>query len=457
MFQSFDIHATIFNRINKYDYFMISSGTSQFSMPYIWKKSMKAEIDTDFLYRWYTSAKGFQSASAAIKVYEDFISSEEKPFIKNDRTVCMTIGGSGAGSLVFDFLQKNYKKCNVFLVGMNYSLYERLARNKGFEVYEIIAKYSQRCIPSIEDFSDIEIEKKDKGIKNVFIFSNPNNPSGECYDLEEFSKIVSYIKEKNGFIILDQVCNLVISTIQLPLLQQVITNYNYWKECIVVNSFSKTDSIAGIRIGYVYGHKKVIKEIEEFIVNSIMNPPTFPMFPIVLVCMFRCIYLSEHHYKNNKKRTYFSRLFRHLFYMTASIVPPSMQKFANCVFDNIDFYYEQYVNEVLENEKTIYKNYNATLNILKPYIKSISKMKGGFNFCVWFNKAFRYHELELIEKMLHKTGVALLTESSFCLHPNENNQFFIRFSLACEEDGYLSALLRMRDFFESQEVFYDKY
>ena len=103
MFSEFEIHATIFNKKNKNDYFMISSGTNQFPLPEMWKDSLYHEIESDYLYRWYTSSSGFQSACSALKIYEDFLCSKGRFFPKKiNNNVCMTIGGSGAASLNFD-------------------------------------------------------------------------------------------------------------------------------------------------------------------------------------------------------------------------------------------------------------------------------------------------------------------------------------------------------------------
>ena len=105
MFRSFSLHSNIFHQKNLDDYFMISSGTNQFSMPDIWKCSICKEVESDFLYKWYTSSEGFQCITSAVKVYEDYISSDMNyRFIKSNRKVCMTSGGSGAAAYVFDFL-----------------------------------------------------------------------------------------------------------------------------------------------------------------------------------------------------------------------------------------------------------------------------------------------------------------------------------------------------------------
>ena len=208
MFCSFDAHSRVFHGNNLNNYFMISSGTNQFSMSKLWKETLYQELQTDFLYRWYTASDGFQCITSAIKVYEDYISSPiQEYFIRSERKVCMTAGGSGAASIIFEYLHEIYGKCNIILVGMNYSLYERLAKKYNFSIFELRCKQNFFSIPQLEDFDTFYPDDK----KNVFIFSLPNNPTGEIYTISQFSNIVSLIRKINGFIVLDKVCDIVIS------------------------------------------------------------------------------------------------------------------------------------------------------------------------------------------------------------------------------------------------------
>ena len=447
MFRSFDIHSRIFRSNNVSDYFMISSGTNQFSMPQIWKESIIKEIETDFLYRWYTASDGFQCITSSIKIYEDYLSGiSQRVFARSERKVCMTVGGSGAASMVFEYLQSVFGRCRIVLAGMNYSLYERLAKKHFFPVQELRCEDEPYSIPKAKDFHNLTHYSD----KTVFVFSIPNNPTGESYSAEQFSEIVSEIELCDGFIILDQVCNLVISKQIQPMLESVITTQNYWHNCAVINSFSKTEAIAGFRIGYVYGEDKLINFCSQINAKTIMNPPTFPAFPIVLTCLFRCLYINNNMYNSSVLHRDFQRMFRRLFYITSAIIPVSMREYTDSVFENLDTYYNQYITEQLENELVMQKNYAETCRIFDPYIRKVSKFRSGFNFCMWFSYPFKMNELTLIERLLEHTGVAILTESSFSLWAAHKNDFFIRFSTACKQELYDSALQRMNLFLESE-------
>ena len=85
----------------------------------------------------------------------------------------------------------------------------------------------------------------------------------------------------------------------------------------------------------------------------------------------------------------------------------------------------------------------SSAGIIKPRagcscltLQKVSKCDGGFNFCVRFRRAFQMDQISLIEKLIDRTGVAILTESSFSLNPVYDNRFLIRFSAACDQAEY---------------------
>ena len=448
MFRSFSLHSKVFHQNNLKSYFMLSSGTNQFSMADIWKESICKELESDFLYRWYTSCEGFQCVTSAVKAYEDFVSSDiNNKFLKNNRKVCMTTGGSGAASHVFDYLSNKYHDCTVVSVGMNYSLYERLSRKHGFQFIELCSDQDPYGIPEPDCFSSLKANNK-----LVFVFSLPNNPTGESYDTDTFAKIVAVIKMLNGFVIMDCVCDIVISLTPHPFLRKIITQHDFWNSCALVNSFSKSDAIAGLRIGYIYGTEELINFCSGINAGSIMNPPTFPAFPVVLICMFRCLFINKNCYNSVIDSKRIVSFYRKLFFITSAVVPLKMQQYAAMVFDNVETLYDLYVTQMLSNETIMNNNLSNTIKVFSPYISHISKIKYGFNFCLWFRNALKMDEITLIKALIENTGIAILTESSFTLRRADKKNYFIRFSTACDEQEYLYALNRIKNYME-KEVF----
>lgn len=250
-------------------------------------------------------------------------------------------------------------------------------------------------------------------------------------------------------------CDLPISKKTYPYIESVITENEMWDSAAIVNSFSKTDSTAGFRIGYIYGTQKLIEVVSEIQANSIMNPPTFPVFSIIITCMYRCMFLNRQKQSNVYREQLIRNLFRNVFFITGAIIPEQMKNYASRIFENYKFYYTSYVNEQLKNQECIFYNYKNTIKILSKYIDYYSELEGGFNFCVWFNRPFRLSELDLVKLLIDETGVAILTESAFTLYPTKHGSYFVRFSTACDKKLYWKALLRMKAIFDKGDIFDD--
>ena len=129
-----------------------------------------------------------------------------------------------------------------------------------------------------------------------------------------------------------------------------------------------------------------------------------------------------------------------------------MKLYADTVFDNAEATYRTYVSQMLINENVMKQNISHTINTFQPYINHTSKIDHGFNFCIWFSNKLNMDEISLVRELIANTGVAILTESSFTLRKANPENYFIRFSTACDENQYLSALLRMKSYME-KEVF----
>ncbi len=112
-------------------------------------------------------------------------------------------------------------------------------------------------------YSDIQSLKFDfEGLKNkiieykprILIINNPNNPLGSVFSNDELCTIIKFCSEKEIWVILDEVY------------KDLAYNYDYLHSCLYfdnlirVGSFSKSLSIPGLRLGYVFGPKEFIKK-----------------------------------------------------------------------------------------------------------------------------------------------------------------------------------------------------
>lgn len=442
----FQIHQDIFNNNNRWDYMMLSSGTNQFPMPKMWRDCLIDELCCDYTYQLYVSPYGFGTVQQAILLYENFISTQGHFLNQSvkDNKLCMTIGSSQAATLIMDYLSQNGIEKNIILVGTNYSLYEMVAREYGLHIEELRSNNS--FLPELSDLLE-RITCSDE--RDVYIFTHPNNPSGEQYTQNEFDLILDALKKRHCFAVFDQVCNWIITQNAPVLIESSITKADYWKKSVIINSFSKTESVPGMRIGYIYGNNLTIDYIFNRQCKLLMSVQSVPVLPIFFTMLFRCIFLNNKLLWNIFDQNKIIRLYRIMFYFTTSIPSQNVQTIIEYRFANLTTLYNTYINDILSNEKIIVENYEYLQTKLKNFLAGISTLQGGFNVMVCLKYTEKFTELEFVEKLLANTGIAILTESSFCIEKKNEPYFWFRISLACEKVCFQRAIDKLDEFMNS--------
>lgn len=143
---------------------------------------------------------------------------------------------NGATSAIYE-LFKFLKRKDVFLYAPLYSEYEKAAIKYKKNIYKI-NRLSE----------DIEKPEED----SIVVFVNPSTPEGYYENMQEqFSMWI----ELNCTIILDE------SFLEFEALKSMRQEINNYKKLYIIQSFSKFNSCAGVRIGAIFSHKKNIKKI----------------------------------------------------------------------------------------------------------------------------------------------------------------------------------------------------
>jgi len=154
-----------------------------------------------------------------------------------------------------------------------------------FNLYNVLANLYNAKINEIklnEDFSIPEDIYDQKG-KLLFI-NSPNDPNGKSYDNDTILKICYNFP---GIVVVDESYADFSDYTCLPLLKDV-------KNLIVCRSFSKTFSLASLRIGYALADSEIIKEM-----NRVKLP--FNINQIAQIAALSCIKHKNKVYEQNKK------------------------------------------------------------------------------------------------------------------------------------------------------------
>ncbi len=167
----------------------------------------------------------------------------------------VTNGASEALDLVFRAIYQRYGKTKVLLCRPYYYSYLPIVELAGLEPVFIDLKDGRIDIR--------EFERKIKGVKAALI-NSPSNPTGRVERLETLRAIEKLTAKKGVYVISDEVYKDLIYERENYLIKG--------SHVITINSFSKTYSMCGLRIGYLFARDpRIVEGVVDLKVHTSMN------------------------------------------------------------------------------------------------------------------------------------------------------------------------------------------
>ena len=168
------------------------------------------------------------------------------------------VNGSDEGiKLVFETFTK--PGSNVVTVTPSFELYNVYCKMFGLENRTI--EYDGDFLLSVQKISESIDENT-----HLVVLLNPNSPIGNTYSDEEFKTIISKANDVGAIVLIDEAYYY----FGAPSKMEYVNKY---KNVLVLRTFSKLCSIAGLRIGFLCGDSQLIKYVDNaqlsFNVNSI--------------------------------------------------------------------------------------------------------------------------------------------------------------------------------------------
>ena len=170
------------------------------------------------------------------------------------QSISMYTGHSDKGILVGNssneliqtvFLATCHSQDPVVVVSPGFSIYPHVAKILNLNVEEISL---------LKDFSfdTASIIKKGENAR-VIILASPNNPTGTVLDIQDIQTIAENIK---GIFVVDEAYLEFYGNTALQLLKP-------FSNIIIIRTFSKAFSLAGLRAGYLLAEKKMITQLKK--------------------------------------------------------------------------------------------------------------------------------------------------------------------------------------------------
>lgn len=161
--------------------------------------------------------------------------------------------GSGADEIINDIiLAFAGPGRDVIIPSPTFSSYEIFATVAGSNVIKVPIIRKQQQDRWFWDLDEMEIKKhftKDK--PQLLFLCYPNNPTGDYFNEE---KILSLINNFNGIVAVDEAYFEFGGKTFVERLHQ-------FPHVVVIRTFSKIFSLAGLRVGYAIGHEDIIRQL----------------------------------------------------------------------------------------------------------------------------------------------------------------------------------------------------
>ena len=188
-----------------------------------------------------------------------------------EKNVVVTVGGSEAIDIVLRAIIKPGDE--VVLPTPAYVAYAAIIEMAGAKVVEVeLSEESEfKLTPELLNKA---ISEKTKAV----ILNFPGNPTGGIMTYDDYKKIVPILKEKNIFVITDEIY----AELTYEDKHCSIACFDEIKDkTIVINGFSKAYSMTGYRIGYVLAHEDLINYINKIHQYTIMCAPTSSQYAAI--------------------------------------------------------------------------------------------------------------------------------------------------------------------------------
>lgn len=181
--------------------------------------------------------------------------------------IIVTTGGSEALFFAMNTLMDENDE--IIVPEPFYANYNGFAAAAGVNVMPIASSIdSNFALPPISDF-----EKRISPRTKAILICNPGNPTGYLYSKEEIDQLTRLVKEKDLFLIADEVYREF--TYDGEEHHSILKQAGLENHAVVIDSVSKRYSMCGARIGYLVSRNKEIVSTALKFAQARLSPPTF--------------------------------------------------------------------------------------------------------------------------------------------------------------------------------------
>ncbi|MGZ3457711.1 MAG: pyridoxal phosphate-dependent aminotransferase, partial [Archangium sp.] len=238
----------------------LSSGVNHLPAPSALRHQFAREFENNHFYRSYPGQAGgpLFLCSVLFELKHRVSRSVHRALTLGN--LCVSVGGTGGLYGCLDYLSHRAGVKSALVLGMNYSYFSLCCERWGIQYRVVNSEEPGRILPLPGEVEALLDEFR----PDLVIVTQPTNPSGEVYTQEEMSRLVSLIREHDLWLLVDEVPNMANpSESEVPHVLGCPGLDRLPEKFIFVNSFSKSRSLAGHRLGYVLGNPALVESLRK--------------------------------------------------------------------------------------------------------------------------------------------------------------------------------------------------
>ncbi len=417
-----------------------SIGITEMSAGVNWQATMQCvkdalhfEIQHDLSYRNYGRSVGGKYITDIIEICE------QKEVASTRRISCALSNGAtdGAHCLFAYFLHEGLLRNSdtVAMIGVSFPIYSSLMNRFGIQYVEVT--HQGVIVPEI----DYVLERLAKSRPRVIIISLPHNPSGVLRSTRYYEEVLNWARANGCLVIVDRVC--LMPWDDTDDISKLVYDYILDGHCFVIDSPSKSLSLAGLRLGFLLMEQRYIRGLEAEIRARCLNPIVFGT-PTLALCRIGRL-ASKIGVAETESVVRFAR--RH-FRDAVRQYPSDFLIHEVGVDEFIANFVAAYVDEVHVLKDRIVRNYQSIVEIFGTESPHDIVLDAGFNVLLQLHEMEVSNEIADQEELALKHGVCILSER--CFQDNSKNStgvYYIRLSLSVPERNFHNSLLILRDYY----------
>jgi len=427
MYQSFSMFANAGQKWER-DFIPLSAGVNWVQGSGVVRNMLHRELESSSTYRNYGNAGGIRPVTDVLEKIEC------KSSVTKGLKVQLTNGATEGAWLILECLKRDGRiksGDNSLSLGHCFPLYNSLSKEFELNFNESLGhEYATKSfLPDVDTIQQAVEKLKPK----VIFLLMPNNPFGESFSGTELSRICEIVSTSNSFLLIDRVCQMPwddrASTMRI--LAPLIVAGN----AVVVDSLSKSESLAGLRIGFIITNQLIKQILISITQTRYLNPIVFSSVTLAL-CRLAEYGANMGNVAVRALRANIDEIFSEY---------PKSENY-EILTDCFEDFLAQYIPELKIRQKRLLNNFEQLHLefgelVIRPLI-----FKTGFNCTLSINEMRRSSETEDVLNLCNSHGVGVLTEQCFRSSGNYSH-YFIRVGLSLEEEDFKNALFRLKEYY----------